>query len=270
MSEIKTSVYNHTDTLAGAIASLRSQGNIKEFTAAVKYVQTKLDLPTEVVDQWVAKAEQEAPKIRHTLGSGLKEIAERNGCSFDFRPPYISFGCVMLHERIPETWDLSVLDGVVIESLSTQDAASLSGAALTQINRIQEALSKEEPFAKGLIAAYNWLRQAKTKPEDRFVAPNLLMVLCTYGKGLRKQLTSAVSTTPVSPLSRAEFSYLLARVRSRAMAGVKGFPKLEFHGATQLVTKDPSRFISIPNQDDPHQTTHSDPIAGIALEQLGG
>ncbi len=267
MSEMKASVYNHTDALAGAITSLRAEGNLKAFTDAVKYIQKALDLPNETAEQWIAKAEQEAPKIRQSLGAGLKEAAQKNGCGFEFRPPYISFGAITFHERNPGTWELSIMDGVVIETLSTQNADSLATAALAKIKRIKDVLDKDEMHVKNLVAAYDWLQLSST--ENRHVSPNLLMLLCTYGKGLRKQLTSATANA-VQPLSRAEFSYLLARIHRRAAEGIKGFPKLAFHGAIHVVTKDPSRFISIPGTDDPCQIEQRHtPVVGIALETTG-
>ena len=268
MSEMKASVYNHTDALAGAITSLCAEGNLKAFTDAVKYMQKTLDLPNETIEQWIAKAEQEAPKIRQSLGAGLKEAAQKNSCGFEFRPPYISFGAVTFHERTPGTWELSIMDGVVIETLSTQNAASLATAALAKIKRIKDVLDKDELHVKNLVAAYDWLRLSST--ENRYVSPNLLMLLCTYGKGLRKQLTSAATANSVQPLSRAEFSYLLARIHRRAAEGIKGFPKLAFRGAIHVVTKDPSRFISIPGTDDPCQIEQRHtPVVEIALEATG-
>ncbi|HRY15581.1 MAG: hypothetical protein KDJ31_13360 [Candidatus Competibacteraceae bacterium] len=269
MIETKISVSARVDALAESLSALRAQGNLKDFTDVVKHLQKSLDLPLEVIDQMIKIAEQEARRARKALGSGMKEAAEKQGCHFDYRPPYISFGCVTFHEqeKNPGTWELSILDGVVIETLSSQNATRLAEAALGKINRIKDALSKEEAFVKNLIAAYEWWRLIS--PENRYVSPNLLMLLCTYGRGFRKQLTSAINTSS-SPLARAEFSYLLARVHRRATEGVKGFPKMEFHGATQHVTKDPFRFIAIPNLDDPCQMTQSQLIAGLALEPLGG
>ena len=268
MSEMKASVYNHTDALAGAITSLCAEGNLKAFTDAVKYMQKTLDLPNETAEQWIAKAEQEAPKIRQSLGAGLKEAAQKNGCGFEFRPPYISFGAVTFHERNPGTWELSIMDGVVIEALSTQNADSLATAALAKIKRIKDVLDKDEMHVKNLVAAYDWLQLSST--ENRYVSPNLLMLLCTYGKGLRKQLTSAMTANSVQPLSRAEFSYLLARIHRRAVEGIKGFPKLAFRGAIHVVTKDPSRFISIPGTDDPCQIEQRHtPVVEIALDTTG-
>jgi hypothetical protein len=60
--------------------------------------------------------------------------------------------------------------------------------------------------------------------------------------------------------------YLLARVHRRSAEGDLTMPVLTTRGATQHVTTDPARYISIPHSDDPRQPSEPNPVAAVTIQ----
>ena len=256
----------HEGSLAARVASVKADGNLAEARRLAADLQNLLGIAPEALAPWLQEVEDASKGIRASLGGELKAAAEDVGCQFDFRPPYVSMGCVTLHEVSTGTWNLSVLDGVTLESLHTHSAATLAQAARRHIDAIQETLSKARPFAKTLVAAYDLLRQSQ--PDQSHFSPNLLMALPRYGRGLKKELTSAVEEG--TPLSRAQFGFLLSHIHSRGGEWGDDAVRLDFKGATQHVTRDPFRFVSLPGEDDPRRSSQPTPISSLKVVDMGG
>lgn len=257
---------NFEKALAEAASVVCAEGNLAGAQRIAACVQNLLDASPDALKPWLDKAQGATSRLRHSLGADLRDLAASHRCHFDFRPPYITFGCVTLHERTAGIWELSILDGVTIDTLPTQSATTIANAAFNHIRAIEDSLKDAKLFAKTLGAAYQWLRHVI--PERTFFSPNLLMLLCTHGRGIRRQLTSSLDSG--APISRAQFGFLLSRVHTAGQSWGKEGVRLEYHGATQHVTKDASRFVSLPGSDDPRHHSQHTPIADLAVYLSGG
>ena len=250
-----------------SLKALKDRGDVAGFENAVRELQDALQLPDDVVRVWLGEAAEREREVRRQLGPGLKEAALREACHFEFRPPYVTLGCVTIFEKQPGLWHLSVLDTVVIKRIETQNAEELANAALDIIRGIDAALLQAQELGKGVVVALQWLGDAYADMPDQPV--NLVRLLCTYGKELRRGLGSTMDL-PKYVLSREAFGYVLARLQRLAHEGSDGYPTLAFRGATQHVTPDPTRYVSVPKDDNPRSKSTHSAVTAIAVDARRG
>ncbi|TNF32501.1 MAG: hypothetical protein EP329_09875 [Deltaproteobacteria bacterium] len=252
-----------TDEVASALEALKERGDVSGFEGAARRVQEALGIPDGVVNGWISDASQRAEDLRRDLGKNLRQIAEREQCFFEYRPPRITFGCVEMHEERESRWNLTVLDTISVAKIEATRAEELAEAALEIIRGIENALLLVQDAAKGLTAGLDWLNAVYSEPTEHPV--NLVRLFCIYGKDARRELGTGTGF-PKIKLTREAFGYVLARIQRLAIDGRdEGYPELTFRGATQHVTKDPARYVSIPKNDNPRKPSQHSPIAAINL-----
>ena len=199
---------------------------------------------------------------RSKTGGALKSAAKEAACHFDFRPPNAEFGCVLLRENRPGRWALSILDNVAVETLSSTDGSWLGKAALRHITGIEKSLDRVDQFAHELAEAALVCRRAEAGP----VPANLLMLLTSFGRGLKRELTSSNGSTGRAGVARAEFGYLLSRVH-RLAKEKDAYPRLSFSGAAQGDAAKAHQFIAVPDSDDPRQRTNRRLVSAITVSE---
>jgi hypothetical protein len=256
-------VHDATKALATALRKLREHGDIATLKRSFKTLEKELELQVDIFAPAIADVEAGLKCARERLGNELKQLAREANCEFKYVPPHITFGCVTLQEKTTGVWELSVLDGVPLETIRTVGASRLANRAVWHIEQIEAALAKSEAFLEILAAAYEMARVSA--PEASQFSPNLLMLLASFGRTLKKQLVS-VSGSEVRPLTRAQFGFLLERIRRmRNELEATSIPTLRFEGAVVQVTHQPSRFVAIPNGTDPRRNLPYRLVSSVAL-----
>ncbi len=192
---------------------------------------------------------------RKAMGETLRQAAEKEGCECEFRPPYAYFGCVRFFEQQPNTWRVSVLDDVAIQTIETVNAEILATVALEIIVGIEAVLTKAKAFAKVFESNYQLLHKAT---HFQFVSPNILMLLMTSDKSLKAHLTSSDDLTR-TVVSRAQMAYLLKAFKQGSDL------EISFTGATQHSTKEPHLFLSLPSFLEPRKHPQPIPISAVSL-----
>jgi hypothetical protein len=249
-------------SLGQTIKNLRDRGDVAGLRKLLALVETEVGLPPEACRPVLGEAESAARLAREQVGSELKALAREAGCEFNWAPPLVSFGCVTFEESSRGVWELQVMDVLPLEKVSTTSAEVLASRALHHIDSIESVLSRAMAHSDDVTAALEYLR-AFNPGQEKFSA-NLLMVLCGYGRALKKHLSSADQPL-VSTLSRAQFGFLLERIRE-LRGSMDDVPALKLEPAVQQATDQWWRYVSVPRDgSDPRRITHPIPIASISL-----
>lgn len=247
-------------TVRLAIDAMINAGEFAGIEKVVKELARRLDIPREAFSDLLERARQAVDAGRAKTGEALKTAAKEAGCQFDYRPPNAEFGCVLLRERSPGQWSLSILDNVSIETCSTTDGSALGEVALRHITEIEKALGGVDQFAKDLVESATACRRTDNGP----LPANLLMLLTSFGRGLKRELVSSKGTSNRPGLSRAEFGFLLARLHRLARKDQE-YPQLSFVGAAQGDAAKAHHFLAVPDADDPRKKSNRRLISAITV-----
>ncbi len=261
-SKVSSDFVRKSEELAAALNAFKERGDRSGYECGARQIQEVFGLPDEVVQQWITAASQRADDVRLGLGKKLRELAEHEKCFFEYRPPRVTFGCVELYEERPGLWSLTVLDTVTIRKIEATSADEMAKAALNIIEEIESALLQTQEVAKTLSAALQWLNEAYAERTDHPI--NLVRLLCTYGKDLRRQL-GTVNNSPKIVISREAFGFVLARFKRLGFEKNEGYPELSYRGATQHVTKNSDRYVSVPKDDNPRRASQHSAVVAINL-----
>jgi hypothetical protein len=252
-----------TRALTMALQQIHEQGDLARLKRAYRTLEKELGLQVDVFAPTLAKVEQDLKSARERLGTELRRLAREANCDFKYEPPHITFGCVTLREKSFGTWELSMLDDVVLETIHTTSASRLADRSIAHIEEVEVALTKTDAFLEAIQLAYDLARLSA--PESTRFSPNLLMLLASFGKSLTKQLVSR-DKLEARPLSRVQFGFLLEQVRRlRHESDALGVPALRFEGAVVQITGEPHRYLAIPSGTDPRRALPSRLVASIAL-----
>lgn len=256
------SAFDAVRTIDETVPALIEYGDLSGIDQLVKRLASALKISPEILAPLSEQARARIEEQRANTGRKLRQAAEVMGCEVQYRPPYVSVGCVTLHEKRPGEWSLAVLDGVVLETIRTTNGKVLAEHAFAKIEEIESALQKTDAFIEDLQAAREAVRGSATNP----IPVNLLMVLGSHGRSLKKLLTSADNLGAGQGLSRAQFGYLLSRVAHQGSeSGKSAILKLRFSGATQHDTKQPQHFIPIPDNSDPRRMTGHRRVTSVTI-----
>lgn len=261
-SKVSSDFVRKSEELAAVLNAFKDRGDLLGFEGGARQVQEAFGLPDEVVLRWIEDASLRADNVRLNLGKKLRELADREQCFFEYCPPRVTFGCVEMHEERPGLWNLTVLDTVTVRKIEATSADELATAALKIIGGIENALVQVQEVAKALSAALQWVNDAYAERTDHPI--NLVRLLCTYGKDLRRQLGTG-NNSPKIVISREAFGYVLARIKRLGFEKNGGYPELSYRGATQHVTKDPARYVSVPKDDNPRRASQHSAVVAINL-----
>ena len=113
------------------LANLRDEGQSNELEKVLTDLVKILKLPENVLPLILQDVEAQAKLGSRYFGEQLKQIADEARCEFDYRPPFSRFGVVTIKEKQGgKGFELSVLDGVPLETLQTSSAHRVAQAAL--------------------------------------------------------------------------------------------------------------------------------------------
>jgi hypothetical protein len=248
--------------LSDSLRELKEEAHLPSYERAMSSLQTELGLSEASLLPILEAARTELKSVKASFGQQLRDLARDAGYDFEYHPPNIAIGCVRLREKEKDAaWELSVLDDVVVEVVQTGNARTLFRRAANAITDIEKKLATTKGFLEDLQAAYDLVRASVGAVE--YVSPNLLMLLCTYGRTQRKQLISATAAPP-APLSRAQMGYLIRSVLHPSGSSGNA-PQIALQPATAHVAKDPHRFITVPTDVDPRRTIDNQPRVGGIL-----
>jgi hypothetical protein len=241
--------------LGDAIESMSEQGDVSGLEQVFSKLALSVGVSADAFSPAVEKALHQAEQIKADFGPQLKKTAAEVTCQFSLRQPFVSLGCVRLHEKSEGKWVLSILDNEPIETIRSLDARVLVERSVTYIEQVEAALKDIDGFAENLKRAY---ATAKGDNCDR-VSANLLMVLCSHGRQLKKHASSSGHIDIKTGFTRAQFSYLLGALKHSQ----SGFP-LHYHGATQHESQ-PERYIAVPESPDPRVICECHRITAITI-----
>ncbi len=247
------SIRDSTKQIQEALGFL--QHSPKATDEALTLLVQSLNLQTDAFVSTQLQRQEIVQSSRRTMGETLREIAAKENCECEFRPPNAYFGCVNFLEQQPNTWRVSVLDDVVITTIETVNAEVLAITALEIIMGIEAILTKAKALAKIFESSYQLLHRAT---HFQFVSPNILMLLMTSDKLLKAHLTSTDDVTR-TVITRAQMAYLLKAFKQGNDLDIS------FTGATQHSTKEPHLYLSLPSFLEPRKHPQPTPISGIAL-----
>ena len=239
-----------------ATRDLMERGDVLTLEELLPKLASALGVPTVVFDSITDRAQATAEQLRAAMGKDLHDCAEKAGCDAEFKPPYVSVGCVTYHEKPPGEWSLSILDSVVIDTIRTTSGDVLVEHAVQRIKNIESALGTIDSFSQDLKIAHSAICTTRSDPAPA----NLLMLLCSHGKSLRRLLSSSEKTRFEQGFSRAQFGYMLSCLAQRESSG-----GVRLIGATQHDTKSPQRYIAVPNNPDPRRTAGSRRVSAISI-----
>lgn len=248
--------------IEAAFKTLVAEADVSAIDKLLGELALALDVPTSILSPASERVRTTLLQQRGSLANDLREIAEARGCEVRCPLPYVSVGCVTLHERRPNEWSLSVLDDVPIQTIRTTNGRSLAAHALRVIDDIESFLEKWRSFTKDLRSARDALRRAN----DDTIPANALMLLCAHGSALHALLTSPRGAPADPGISRAQFGFLLRRLADEAGTASIGLT-LAFSGATQHDTRHPEHYISIPDVPDPRRHCGHRRVASVTLSE---
>lgn len=251
------------EQLGFALNELIDQGNLSGVEKVVADLSSTIGLEETAVAPLLHRAREEAGRRPVGFDPELRAAAQKEGCAFESKHPYLLFGCITLHEKKPGEWTLSILDGVQVETIRSRRANVVAEHCIAQIVRIEDVLGRANALTEDILTAWDVLRGSA--PGHDSISANLLMVLASHGRGLKNVLVSADAGERRSPLSRAQFGYLLARISRGADNGLPSGIKIRFSGADQARTKNPANYIAIPENDDPRRTTGRRLVSTITI-----
>lgn len=246
-------------TLISQLRKLAKRGAVHELRKATALLRKAFGLPSDSFRELLEAAETEGKRRDAALPADLRAIAEREKCDFELKRPHGHFGCVRLEEIETGRWRLLILDAGTTEEVCTADGAALAEAALRHIRSIEDALSRAAMFEQAFAAACRTYRAMI--PDARQAPVNLLLLLCAFGKDLHRQLARG-GIAPSPPLKRTEAAFLLARL----LRSEQGQQRFGTHGASQHVTGDVSRHLSLPASPDPRRCSDATPIDLIVFK----
>jgi hypothetical protein len=249
-------------SMRSGVEDLARRGRFDELSRVLIKVAKELRLSEKALDDLLVHCKEVNATFQNQFGSELKLAAEKARCFFDYKPPIISFGCVRLRQTKPGHWIVHVIDNAELEVVRSDDAQDIAAAALRRIDEIDGALKSFDSFAAALKSAYGFFKRLHGRVEE--LSPNLLMLICGGGPSVVRQL-AGLGETRCTSLGRHQMGYLLASLRRRHAEGDGRLPRIAFRGATQHVTTDPYRYVSIPHTDDPREPSEPCPVTGISL-----
>lgn len=241
--------------LAAAIAALQERGDIEGLNKVFDDFCAATEIQQDAFSTIISKANKRSEQLRKEFGHEIRELTRAVNCACDIKLPYVTIGCVKLHEKSQGRWELSVLDSEAITSFRAKLAEDLVENALEQIKAIEVALGKVDEFVRDLRKAYVF---AKSDKVDR-VSANLLMLLTSYGRNLKKYLSSSGDLIGGGGFSRAQFGFLLS-------AAHRAVPRdsIIMHGATQNDNK-PEKYVSVPKSVDPRELCEYRRITSLTI-----
>jgi len=254
ISDPKNEASRAIEQLDAAFEELVDQGNLAGLVEMVNNLASIMGLDETALVPFLERVKRESSAVPHEFFKGLEELAREEECDFANRRPFISFGCVTIREndKKPGEWSLSILDGVQVERVRTRRPETLAARCLEHIVRIEDALSKTKAIAEDIQVAWEVLRGVF--PTVDSVPANLLMLLASHGKRLRKLIESADQLWNKNGLSRAQFGFVLSRIQRGAASGTEEFPiRVDTRGAPQGKAQDPRNYIPIPEADSPRR-----------------
>jgi hypothetical protein len=257
--DIERDIQEHSKGLMTALRRLAESGQAASLQKAIGALATELSVPIDAFSELIATADAAAKDSRRKIGDDLRQAATDAACAFEFRLPFVTFGCVTLHEKDVGVWELTILDKTVLRTLRTLRASELAAAALEQIVAIENVLQRSGDIGKEMATAYESFQRAGGGEE---ISPNLLMLLCSHGRDLRKHLALGSAPSP-SLLSRPQMGFLLRRLVKDSTSQDK---RWRLKPATIHVTKDSHRYVSVPKTEGPRQSGDSDPVAFVVRQ----
>lgn len=246
-----------------SIEDLAARGLVDELDKALATLQDNLHLAPNALDQLRKEAKRIEAEVRDSRGAELKRAAEQAKCAFEYKPPLVTFGCVRLRQIKQAQWSLHILDATEILVVRSDRATDLADAALQKIEEISKALDDFETFAAALRATHDFFVSTQGRCEN--ICPTLLMLACSGGRRVPRFLAALGDLQPTR-LTRYQMGYLLARAKIRHDQKDPRMPLITMRGATQQVTRDPSRYIPIPHTDDPRQLADAKPVASLTIQ----
>jgi hypothetical protein len=251
------------DAIETVLRSTCETGDTKDFVKLLHGLGDTLGLSNEVLDSLSNRMRTKIDDLRRDVWRDLRDEAEKFGVEVQCRPPYATLGAVKLEQKPSGDWALSVHDSVILETFRDAPGRLIAERVIDRIEKIEAALKDVRPFAEALVFA----SESVSGSQAGEVSANVLMVMSSFGRSLKKCLTSSDHLPATSPgLSRAQFGYLLCRLSDLGFESTDpGIPSLRFHGATQFDTKQTYRYVSVPKNSDPRRISDAQLVAKITV-----
>jgi hypothetical protein len=250
-------------SFSGSLEALIEQGAFAEVRRIVGKLGSSLELEKDALEPFLKKAEARITEQAKVTTRDLKDAAASSEIEVEVRSPYVSVGCVRLHEKKPGEWTVSVLDNVPGAVIRTSNGSLLAERAVGIIEGVERRLRDGEGFLESLSLAASAFDLAK-------VPVNPLMVLCSHGRGLKKGFSSADTLPPRDGLSRGEFGHLLAWIKAEGASETSEGARIHFHGATQQETNRAHQFVPVPDRPEPRKILKHRLISRISISHEGG
>lgn len=245
--------------------ALGDRGDGTALEQLVAGLAAELRLPEAAIAEELARDRERVDERRRRIGPELLEAAQAANCTAEYKHPFVTVGCVTFKEVKPGEWKMSILDSIQVGTVNTGSGKILVEQAVARIVEIEESLRRTEAFAKDLLTASDALLAGASRP----VPLNVVMVLCSQGTWLSKALASSHRLAGERGLSRAQFGFLIANVLQLSADGTSSKIRLRIrlHGATQSDTKQPNRYIAVPDSVDPRRESKSRMITSATIEK---
>lgn len=266
-SDLMTNVARAVIDIKTTLEQLVLEANIQAIDQVEEIFALEFGFPVKSLSEFRKRASALIDEQRSNFNRELQEVAEQSMCQVQNRTPHVSVGCVVFKQKKDKNdewsgeWSVSVIDHVEIEVIRTYSGRFLAEHALRIIKKIENALEDSSKFIQDLL----YVREVMRGANDNSLPANLMMVLCSHGRALKKLLKSSDSLQLEKGLSRAQFGFLLRRISEINMGSSS--PKISLIGATQLDTKQVQSFISVPDKDTPRSITHFKSITSIKINE---
>jgi len=249
--------------LGQAISNLVEAGAVQVLEKLLQRLAASTSQGIETFEGILRQAKDTQTRLEARVSSDITRSARTAKCEVRCNPPFYTIGCVTIHHGKSGKWDLTVLDKVVVESTTVASGTSLAQLATAQISQIENSLSNVERFREILLEICKVLPKSLLQE----LPVNLLLLLCSQGRHLRKALTSGPHGPESNCVSRAQLGYLLSHLVKQPSSGKKQKRlELKFVGATQHDTAANHSYIAVPESDDPKKMTEPRMVRAVKLD----